>query len=246
MAKIAVIADIHANYTALAAVLSASILEEGVPLLCAGDLVGYGPRPGAVIDRLSELGARCIRGNHDAAVAGDNSILKKLCWQAREVVLWTRKHLNRQQLRFLSSLPLSLKIGSWRCYHGSPRCPLFEYLETSAAVIKALQAEKDAAGLIVGHLHKPLCYRGSCSAELEMVKINYGEPVDYSGKRMVFNPGSVGQPRDGDPRASFAVLDTGEATVTWYRVEYDLQETMDRIRRANLPDSLAVRLASGL
>ncbi len=244
MARIGVIADIHSNYTALDKVLEHNALA-GLELISPGDIVGYGPRPAEVVDRLRQLDIQSVKGNHEAAVLGDEKIFQTMRSEARKVVGWTRKRLDAGQQRFLSLFPVNLNTDFYSCYHGSPRRPLLEYVDNPSAVASALREEPEVNCLALGHVHKPLCWVGESVDSMKRLKIEYGETISFSGQRILFNPGSIGQPRDGDPRASFAILDEQEQTVTWHRVEYDVEETARRIRLAQLPPFLASRLSSG-
>jgi diadenosine tetraphosphatase ApaH/serine/threonine PP2A family protein phosphatase len=244
MARIGVIADIHSNYTALDKVLEHNALQ-GLELICLGDIVGYGPRPAEVIDRLRQLDIQGIKGNHDAAVLGDDKVFKTMRSEARKVVGWTRKRLDADQQHFLSLFPVNLNTDFYSCYHGSPRRPLLEYVDDPSAVAAAMRDEAGVNCLVLGHVHKPLCCVGESADSVERLKIKYGEAISFADQRILINPGSIGQPRDGDPRAAFAILDEEKQTVTFHRVEYDVKETARRIRLAQLPPFFASRLSSG-
>jgi putative phosphoesterase len=226
---VAFIADVHSNIEALEAVLS-RIGEEEV--YCLGDMVGYGANPNEVIDLLKERGVVTIAGNHDYAVAtGDTAQFNA---RAAMAVLWTRNRLDKATLAFLRDLPLQRRVElegvSVGMVHGSPDDPLWEYVHpaTHEFVFTRYLDKAGADVLALGHTHVPFVWKG--------------------GGRLVFNPGSVGQPRNGDRRASFARLLTGggKPEVQEVKVEYDCERAAAKIRDAGLPDQLASRLLLGV
>ena len=228
--RIVVISDIHSNLDALESVIGN--LPNHDRLICLGDIVGYGPQPNEVLERLQGLNpAYVLMGNHDcAAVTGDTSGFSELAGQA---VDWTRRHLKQQHLEYLSKLQPSRKIvvdGTIvGLFHGSPRDPLSEYIFPGMpdSQAKGLIQQAGTSLVLLGHTHMPMFYS--------------------FGREMVGNPGSVGQPRDGDPRASFAILTVSEGRTNFEirRVEYPVDSIADKIRRAGLPTFLAERLYMG-
>jgi predicted phosphodiesterase len=241
--RIAVLSDIHSNLVALDAVLGSLGTVDAVWNL--GDLVGYGPEPDGVVERLSAVGAICIKGNHDDAVCGGESI-ERFTTDARLAAEWTRSHMREETRAYLIRLPERLEPdrGDFTLVHGSPREPLFEYLHTAAAARDNLAAFTTAYCL-VGHTHIPLILReehGLMRARLVEPKIR----VWLDDRRAFLNPGSVGQPRDGDPAASYLAIDTEATAVTWQRVAYNIKTTQTAILAAGLPPRLARRLGSGL
>lgn len=226
--QIAVISDIHANLDALKAVLASA---GGLETYCLGDLVDYGAEPNEVIDLVRDNGIRCIQGNHDsAAVSGETSM-----FNARAAIssVWTRRKLRGENLELLRALPLELKlgIGGIDAYfvHGSPDDKLWEYVDprTHSDLFGYYLDRAKARMMGMGHTHVPYVWR--------------------DGRRIVFNPGSVGQPRDGDSRASFAVVrvEGGALDVEIRRVPYDVESAASKIIEAGLPESFARRLYTG-
>ncbi len=238
--RIAVLSDIHSNLAALDAVLADAGDVDAVWHL--GDVVGYGPDPDGVVARLAEVGALGVRGNHDAAALGGPEI----DWfnpEARRAVEWTASTMSSATRDWLADLPETLVIDDVTLVHGSPREPLREYVISLAVARASLDVLTTSHGLH-GHTHVPIAYL------LEERAIGVKEPrdgssIELAGRRAFLNPGSVGQPRDGDPRASYLVLEPDAGTVTWHRVAYDIAAVADAIRAAGLPSRLADRLAHG-
>ena len=241
--RVLVISDLHANYTALETVLQdAGEVDE---TWCLGDLVGYGPDPNAVIEQMRELKhLTCIMGNHDTAVIG-NLAFESFNGDARRSLIWTEKVLTADNMNFLRSLPQSIKVrGEVTLAHGSPRDPLWEY------VLNTLTAR-----LNFDHFDTPFCFIGHSHVQsmfllneekdrvtLESVKVN--TPITLT-PRMLVNPGSVGQPRDRDPRTAYAIYDTVTRQWEARRVQYNVKEVQQRLRESGLPEKHAVRLGEG-
>jgi diadenosine tetraphosphatase ApaH/serine/threonine PP2A family protein phosphatase len=207
-------------------------------------VVGYGPEPDGVVERLRVVGAIGIKGNHDDAACGGESI-ECFTPDARIAAEWTRSHMSEKTRACLIGLPerLEPQSGDFTLVHGSPRDPLFEYLQTTSAARDNLAAFATAYCL-VGHTHVPLILR----EEHGHIQARLVEPerrVGLDERRAFLNPGSVGQPRDGDPAASYLLIDTGGAAVTWRRVAYDIEATQTAMLAAGLPSRLARRLGSG-
>jgi len=241
--RVLVISDIHANYTALETVLKdAGPVDEN---WCLGDLVGYGPDPNAVIEQVRELThLTCIMGNHDMAIIGKMAF-ESFNGDAHRSLVWTEKVLTADNMNFLRSLPQSTKVrGEVTLAHGSPRDPLWEY------VLNTLTARLnfdhfDTPFCFIGHSHIQCMFRldeENDRVTLESVKVNH--PITLTARMMV-NPGSVGQPRDRDPRAAYAIYDTETRQWESRRVEYNVSEVQQRLREAGLPEKHAVRLAEG-
>jgi putative phosphoesterase len=229
--RIVVISDIHSNLDAFQTVIAN--LPSYDTLLFLGDLVGYGPQPNEVIEQLQQLRpATVLLGNHDYAVAtGDASGFSR---HAEVAVEWTRRHIKPQNLDYLSSLHSSRKVElsntRLALFHGSPSDPLSEYIFPGIPDRLAREVIQSAGSPIVllGHTHMPMVY-------------------SYE-KEILANPGSVGQPRDGDPRAAFAVLTLFEGKFSFEikRVEYDVDAVASKIIQAGLPEFLADRLYVGM
>jgi predicted phosphodiesterase len=241
--QILVISDIHANYTALEAVLNdAGMVDE---TWCLGDLVGYGPDPNAVVEQVRELPhLTCVLGNHDVAVVGKMPF-EAFNGDARRSLDWTERVLTADNMDFMRALPNQAKVrGDVTMAHGSPRDPTWEY------VLNTL-----AARLNFDHFDTPYCFIGHSHVQ-GMFQFNEKndrvtlEPTK-TGKtllltpRAILNPGSVGQPRDRDPRAAYAMYDSKAHTWEARRVKYNVAEVQQRIREAGLPEKHAIRLNEG-
>ncbi|GAB4446600.1 MAG: metallophosphoesterase family protein [Anaerolineales bacterium] len=241
--RILVISDIHANYTALEAVLKdAGSVDE---TWCLGDMVGYGPDPNAVLDEIREIpNLTCILGNHDMAVIGKIP-LEVFNSDARRTLEYHERVLTADNMDFLRSLPSNLKVrGEVSIVHGSPRDSVWEY------ILNTLSAR-----LNFDHFTTPWCFVGhshlQCMFQLNvdndrvsLAPIRAGEHYPLR-PRAIINPGSVGQPRDRDPRAAYAIYETNGHVWEPRRVEYDIPEVQQRIREAKLPEKHAIRLAEG-
>ena len=241
--RIAVLSDIHANLTALDAVLADAGRVDSVWHL--GDIVGYGPEPDAVVDRLREVGAIGVRGNHDAAACGGSEIE----WfnpEARRAMEWTRSAISPATVEWLSALPERRQEGPCDLVHGSHREPLWEYVtsQSIAAANLGVLASGTRIGLH-GHTHVPVAFVEDAGG-LRFIRGRPGGSTDLEGRRALVNPGSVGQPRDGDPDASYLIWEPEADRVTWQRVAYDVAAVQAAIRDAGIPSSLAARLGVGL
>lgn len=229
--KIAVISDIHSNLDAFEAVIAN--LPEYHELVCLGDIVGYGPQPNEVAERLQQLRPNAVlMGNHDSAVVtGDTEGFSS---HAAEAVEWTRRKISPDNQSYLAKLKPSARLErdgrSLALFHGSPRDPLTEYVfpDIPQATARELVKQGGASIVLLGHTHMPMLY--ALDSEI------------------LGNPGSVGQPRDGDSRASFAILSVMEAEISFEirRVEYNIESVADKIIQAGLPRFLAYRLYSGV
>ena len=241
--RILVMSDVHANYTALEAVLKdAGPVDEA---WCLGDVVGYGPDPNACVEELRELPMlTCLLGNHDVAAIGRMAI-ESFNGDARRSLEWHQKVLSPSNIDFLRTLPENPKVRSnVTMVHGSPRDPVWEY------VINTLAARLnfdyfDTQFCFVGHSHIQCMFLLDAKrARISLDAPRIGEPMQLQG-RAILNPGSVGQPRDRDPRAAYAIFDPDAKTWEARRVEYDIPEVQERIRQAGLPEKHALRLAEG-
>ncbi|MBI2757366.1 MAG: metallophosphoesterase family protein [Chloroflexi bacterium] len=241
--RILVISDIHANYTALEAVLNdAGMVDES---WCLGDLVGYGPDPNAVVEQVRELPhLTCILGNHDVAVIGKMPF-EAFNGDARRSLIWTEKVMTADNMNFMRTLPQNVKVrGDVSMAHGSPRDPIWEY------VLNTLSAR-----LNFDHFDTPYCFVGHTHAQVMFQLSEQNDRVTLEGTkpaeamrlmpRAILNPGSVGQPRDRDPRAAYAIYDSKAHTWEARRAEYNIAEVQRRIREAGLPEKHAIRLSEG-
>jgi diadenosine tetraphosphatase ApaH/serine/threonine PP2A family protein phosphatase len=236
-----IVSDIHANITALDAVLAAAPSVDEVWQL--GDVVGYGPEPDAVVDRLRELGAVGVRGNHDAAAVGGDEI-EAFNTDARRAMEWTRTAIADDTRAWLAALPERLVRGDWTLVHGSPRDPVWEYV-VSMPVARAAVADLETPFGLHGHTHIPIGWLEE-DGVLGTISPGAGSVLELGERRALLNPGSVGQPRDGIPAASWMVLDTGAGTATWHRTAYDIASVQATMEALGLPERLVERLAHGL
>ena len=239
-----VLSDIHSNLEAFEAVL-----EDAGPVdqvWCLGDVVGYGPDPNACVELLRSLPHRCIAGNHDWATL-DKLDLRDFNSDARQANLWNREQLTTYNLAYLNALPETLVEGQFTLVHGSPRHPIWEYIiYTSTA--QASFAYFDTPFCLVGHTHTPaiFCLKDEGGKEVcEPLPVSLDEPLRLGAERLIINPGSVGQPRDGNPQASYAILDMEALTVEHRRVAYPFEETQAKMLDHDLPVRLVVRLGYG-
>ena len=211
--RIAVLSDIHSNLLALDAVLAHAGDVDAVWQL--GDIVGYGPEPDRVVARLAAIGAVGVKGNHEAAALGGPEIE----WfnpDARAAAAWTGRTIGADTRTWLTALPELLELEDVTLVHGSPRAPLREYVTSPGIARDNLELVSTTHGLH-GHTHVPVVF----SLVANKVRTRFpadGDRLDLTDGRSLLNPGSVGQPRDGDPRASYLSIDTDDSTVTWHRV----------------------------
>jgi diadenosine tetraphosphatase ApaH/serine/threonine PP2A family protein phosphatase len=238
--RVAVLSDIHANVPALDAVLSALGEVDGIWVL--GDVVGYGGQPDEVVARLVAEGAIGVQGNHDAAALGRIPV-DTFNDLARDAVAWTAAALSPSARSWLASQPDRRVEGDYTLVHGSPRDPLWEYL-VSIPVARASMAAFETRHCLVGHTHLPAAFREE-AGRVASLAVGHGTRLQLDERRSILNPGSVGQPRDGDPRACAMLLDPGAGEVEWRRVPYDIPKAQASIRARPLPPLLADRLAAG-
>lgn len=238
--KVMVFSDVHANLIALEAVLADAGPVDAYWFL--GDLVGYGPEPAACVERVQAL-PNLVRvlGNHDAAVLGKIP----LTWfnpEAQKLVLWTREHLTDANLAFLAAAPEIEVFDNITLVHGSPRAHYTEYiLTTEIAAVSFRHLKTDFC--FVGHTHQPVRWQEEDGFANVYPAVPY-EPLTLM-PRAIINVGSVGQPRDGDPRASYALYDTETRVLEWRRVPYDIVAVQDHMARLGLSPRNALRLSVG-
>jgi putative phosphoesterase len=214
MPRIALISDPHGNYPALEAVIK--VLESESPDLwiCMGDLVGYGPDPSRCIDLIREKQMLCVKGNHDAGVTGELSV-KHFRNPNRTLIEKTKKIISEDQMQWLRSLPLIIEEDNWIAAHASPIEPKsWKYVE-SAFTARDILKKIEKPLCFIGHTHKPA-----------LISESFGVKTFKEGNKFMINPGSVGQPRDGDYRASCALVDTDEWNYENFRVEFDLEPVL--------------------
>lgn len=238
--RIAVLSDIHSNLVALDAVLAHAGNVDAVWHL--GDVVGYGPDPDGVVARLAAIGAIGVLGNHDAAALGGPEIE----WfnpDAKTAALWTRDRIAAQTRDWLAALPPTMVVDGFSLVHGSPRDPLREYITAPEVASPNLRHLATRIGLH-GHTHVPSAFVQLSDRLAEEWPLD-GDVLELTGEPSLLNPGSVGQPRDGDPAAAYLTLDPEAGMVTWHRVAYDVGAVQAAMRSAGLPPRLADRLGQG-
>jgi predicted phosphodiesterase len=241
--KVAVISDIHGNRQAFEATLEAVAAGDAAEVWCLGDLVGYGADPDACVELAREHAAVCLAGNHDLAVTGEIP-LGEFSRGASLAAQWTREVIAPENLEFLKSLHPQGQEGSVGLYHASPRDPVWEYV-LSALLAELCLDEQRHRICLIGHSHVALSFMRREGEPASGEPRRDGEQLDISGGEWLLNPGSVGQPRDGDPRASWLLLDLDDPTASFHRTDYDITGAAAAIRAAHLPDSLAERLEYG-
>lgn len=242
--KILVLSDIHANLVALDAVLAECDDYDAIWNL--GDTIGYGPKPRECIDRMVDLFAGPVLvGNHDLACIGEVDI-SEFNPVAQVASRWTSLQLGIDHRAYLSDLPAMTTTQQFTLAHGSPRSPIWEYV-TSAAVATENFPAFETSVCFIGHTHIAMYAILRDGAEMaEIHPLKHEDELDLSTGRFLVNPGSVGQPRDRDPRAAFAIIDTDRGTVKAQRVEYDVASTQRQMALASLPEILIARLAHGM
>jgi predicted phosphodiesterase len=241
--RIAILSDIHANYHALEATLAAVDAEGVDEIWCLGDTVGYGPRPNRCCAVVGAQTALCLAGNHDLAVIGVLSV-DEFNGDAAAAVRWTRQVLEPAAKAFLEALGPTANREGIQLFHGSPIDPVWDYVLSEAAAFLSFRLTQ-APLVLVGHSHVALALfwdgdtlGGGVAAE--------GEEIDLAEGRWLLNPGSVGQPRGGDPRAAWLLIDEGARRATFRRTPYPIEQTQAEIRERGLPEALAERLAHGV
>jgi len=239
--KYAIISDIHANLEAFEAVLEDIKKEGAEKCVCVGDIVGYGANPHECIELVRKHCLLCVAGNHDFATIEKTNI-EFFNQYARQATLWTRQHITEEDRKYLESLPLVADVDDlFTVVHGTLYAPaLFDYIQTTFDAYLSLQV-----------LQKPLCFVGHSHVPISFF---LDDAVTYStdsvirlkpGVKAIINVGAVGQPRDDDPRAAYAIYDTEKNLVVIKRIEYDVEKAVKKIRDAGLPEILGERLRYG-
>lgn len=241
--KVAVISDIHANRQAFEAVLEEIASSDAAELWCLGDLVGYGADPDACVALARNHAAVCLAGNHDMAVTGELP-LDEFSRGASLAAQWTQEVISSENLEFLETLRPQGQEGPVSLYHASPRDPVWEYVLSALLAELCLDSQDQRVGLI-GHSHVALAFVRHEGELATGEPQRAGAELDISSGEWLLNPGSVGQPRDGDPRAAWLLLDLEGQSASFHRTEYDVAGAAAAIRAARLPDSLAERLEYG-
>ena len=238
-----ILADVHSNLEALNAVLADARSQGGFEdIWCLGDTVGYGPDPGACLTLIRSFQLRMVAGNHDHAAVNLRTT-SDFNHDAQASTEWTAGRLSQEECQFLAGLPLSTTVDPFTLVHGSLRDPLSEYLldQDSAMANFALM---NSPYCLVGHSHIPfMCLESG--EETEFIGFPCDQPISLGEQRTIINPGGVGQPRDRDPRPSYAIYDSEARTIERHRVTYDIKETQGKMEQAGLPRFLIERLDHG-
>jgi diadenosine tetraphosphatase ApaH/serine/threonine PP2A family protein phosphatase len=241
--RVAVISDIHGNLHALEAVLADIDRQAPDEVWCLGDVVGYGPRPNECVALIRERATLALCGNHDLAVIGTID-LALFSGDAAAAARWTRDVLTPEAAAWLGSLQPTATRREVELFHGSPRDPVWDYvLSEEVALFSLLQTVSPV--VLVGHSHVALAL-GWDGEQIEGGLAPEGTEVDRGDRRWLLNPGSVGQPRDGDARAAWLLIDEEASRGTFRRVTYPIDKTQAEIREQGLPTALAARLAHGI
>lgn len=238
-----IISDVHANLPALNAVLEDA--GEYARVWFLGDIVGYGPDPNECVERVAALpGLRCVKGNHDAAILGEIAI-QAFNYEARASLTWLETELSQANKRWLAGLGERLMLDDFTLVHGSPRTPIWEYIMDLGTARENMD-QFDTHSCLVGHTHLPGIYQmdGENARSTRHYLMVEDQPFALEHK-CIINPGSVGQPRDNDPRAAYCIYDDKDHRWTFRRVAYDIKQVQARILAAGLPHRHATRLETG-
>ena len=241
--RVLLLSDIHANIVAFDAVLAHA--REYDAVWCLGDVVGYGPAPNECVEKLRPLNPLCLAGNHDWGVLGKIK-LAEFNDNAQRALIWTRANLKPENLAWLNQLTPNIILPEYELtlVHASPREPIWEYID-SLELAAANMEYFDTPQCLFGHTHVPLAFYQS-PTEHRVIALRLPEHRSFELEaKMLVNPGSVGQPRDGDPRTAYAILDLDTRSLTHERVEYDIAATQAAMAQVGLPRRLIQRLAYG-
>ena len=238
--RLAVLADIHSNFHALEAVLAAADEQGADAILCVGDIIGYAANPRECLQLIRERAVRVVGGNHDFGAVGRMD-LSYFNSDARDAVEWTKGCLSEEEMEYLAGLPLTAEFEDFLVVHSTPYLPeQFAYIQTTFdAELAFHELERHVA--LVGHSHVPVVFVNTESLDYFQME-TFDIPAD---RKMIINVGSVGQPRDLDPRAAFATIDTATGKAVLHRVDYDVDAAVTAILDAGLPKMNAYRLLRG-
>jgi diadenosine tetraphosphatase ApaH/serine/threonine PP2A family protein phosphatase len=243
--RITLVSDVHANLSALEAVLQDAEQHNALDELWAlGDLVGYGPQPAECLALLRKYPFHTVTGNHDLAAVGgmDTSDFNP---EAAAANAWTAKQLSKEDAEYLSGLPEVLIRDGITMVHGSLRRPVWEYIFGEDAAAAQFDRQETPYSL-VGHTHVPMVFEEVPGRRRPIVwPLSHGDVLELRERRLIVNPGGVGQPRDGDPRAAYGIYDADERTISVYRIPYDIERTQEAMKEAGLPERLITRLSYG-
>ncbi len=241
--RILIVADIHANLEAFETVIAAAEKDGAIDKIWSlGDVVGYGPQPGECIALLRSYDYTAVIGNHDSAAIGAIG-LQDFNPIAAAAATWTRTTLTGDEIEWLRSLPQTVVEGDFTLTHGSLRDPVWDYLLSTSLAENHLQRQTTPYGL-VGHSHIPIAFFET-ETGARGVALSDDTSFALNGDNFVMNPGGLGQPRDGDPRACYAIIDTDAKRIEFRRAEYDIEKTQEKMRELHLPPYLVERLARG-
>ena len=242
---VAIVSDIHGNRHAFEAVLEDARSAGAAEVWCLGDLVGYGAEPDACVELARDHVVICLAGNHDLAVTGELA-MDDFSPGAAISARWTQETIGADNLAYLRALRPEGVEGDYGLYHASPRDPIWEYVLSELLADHCFEAAEQRVCLI-GHSHVALAFRRDTEsgAHARGALREHGQTADLGEGAWLLNPGSVGQPRDGDPRAAWLLLDRERRQAQWRRTRYDIAGAAEAIRAAGLPDSLAERLGYG-
>ena len=239
--RVAIVSDIHSNLAALDAVLNHAANIDAI--WCLGDIVGYGPQPNECVALLREHSLWAVAGNHDLAASGGMGV-EEFNDAAAAAARWTADELSDESLAYLRALPPVVTEGDFTMVHGSLRWPEWEYLLSSEQAQAQFELQSTPYSL-VGHSHLPFVCREQAAMPPVLAPAGDAARVELTTQRLIINPGSVGQPRDSDPRAGYALYDSSAGTVTHHRVAYDIAATQQAMEAAGLPRWLIERLSYG-
>ena len=244
--RLAILSDIHGNLPAFEAVLADVDATSPDEVWCLGDVVGYGAEPNECTELTAQRCTVCLAGNHDLAVL-DAIDISSFSPAAAEAAQWTQARLDEPSRDFLAGLHAADESREVALYHASPRDHVWEYVLWPEQAGECIQRQAKRIALI-GHSHIALCFRAADDGDVdatEGAQVSAGTKLDVAEGRWLLNPGSVGQPRDGDPRAAWLELDTDAWTATYHRVDYEIERAAESIAAAGLPEHLGKRLFVG-
>lgn len=238
-----IVSDVHSNLEAFQSVISDANARGGFDEIWSlGDLIGYGPQPAECVELLCAHNHTAVAGNHDLAAVGKVS-LNRFNPYAAAANRWTASRLTQEQADYIAALPLSAEIDEFTLVHGSPRDPIWEYVVTPQSALACFM-HIDTYWCLLGHSHMPFICRPAQNGAV-FLRFPIDEPLALDTRSLIANPGSVGQPRDGDPRASYALYDADASTIQHHRTPYDIQATQQHMKRHGLPQYLIDRLSEG-
>ena len=239
-----ILSDIHSNLEALTTVMDDAAGREGFDVVwCLGDLVGYGPDPRACVQLIRRYDLLSVAGNHDLAAVGKRSA-DDFNYAAKAAIHWTASQLSDVETDFLANLPFVITAQPFTLVHGSLRAPVDEYpleQDSALATLNLMQTPF----CLVGHSHLPFICRENGGSPV-FIQFTEDEVYSLGEERLIINPGCVGQPRDRDPRPSYAIYDSTVETIQRHRVTYSIETTQEKMRKANLPEYLIERLNHGV